>query len=555
MQGARRIIAQPRKCACYDPGDVTMNVKRTATIVVVGGALAAWLAGAATSNRALAGADRSRSRTPIDTRGAALATEIARLHERLRPTAAPRAAGAQSVHVLARAPAPRVARRRSAARRRSPRRRRRAAAAAAAEARRHRRRSRRPTARCAPRSSRRSGQLFLVKEGDDGRRARYRVAKISADVVELTDVGDDTDPSPRAQVGRRARVATARAIMSDRHHHQSDLRRRHAARPARARAELASAVVDRARRCRRSVRHRARGHARELAKAAVARGARLVIAWGGDGTINEVASALAFDDVPLGIVPAGSGTGWRASSACSRGPSGRSPTRSRAEPRPIDVGELDGRLFVNIAGVGFDAHVAARFDEPATAAAASSATRGITARALLTYVPRHYRITTGGATRRRARRPRDASPTRAQFGNGARIAPGARVDDGLLDLVVVEERSRLAHALSTCRGCSTARVERVPRLLDPADRAGDDRERPADDVSRRRRAGRRAGPRLRAARPSGRAACVACSELSAERGNYACRAGRPRPRGRPAPCGLRRPRRRARSARPLPRRR
>jgi len=51
------------------------------------------------------------------------------------------------------------------------------------------------------------------------------------------------------------------------------------------------------------------GHARELAKAAVKRGARLVLAWGGDGTINEVASALAFDEVPMGIVPAGSGNG------------------------------------------------------------------------------------------------------------------------------------------------------------------------------------------------------------------------------------------------------
>src|SRR3954471_23824415 len=51
------------------------------------------------------------------------------------------------------------------------------------------------------------------------------------------------------------------------------------------------------------------GHARQLAKAAAARGVRLVLAWGGDGTINEVASALAFQDVPLGIVPAGSGNG------------------------------------------------------------------------------------------------------------------------------------------------------------------------------------------------------------------------------------------------------
>src|SRR5690348_15010157 len=51
------------------------------------------------------------------------------------------------------------------------------------------------------------------------------------------------------------------------------------------------------------------GHGRELARAAAAGGARLVIAWGGDGTINEVASALVFGDVPIGVVPAGSGNG------------------------------------------------------------------------------------------------------------------------------------------------------------------------------------------------------------------------------------------------------
>jgi hypothetical protein len=65
-----------------------MNPKRTATIVVVGGALLAWLAGAATSNRAIEPAPVI-SIPAIDNSGVALEKEISRLHERLRPTATP----------------------------------------------------------------------------------------------------------------------------------------------------------------------------------------------------------------------------------------------------------------------------------------------------------------------------------------------------------------------------------------------------------------------------------------------------------------------------------
>src|SRR5258708_17014461 len=65
-----------------------MNLKRTATITVGGGALAAWLAGAATSSRSIAPPIVAPA-APIEARGAELANEIARLHERLRPTATP----------------------------------------------------------------------------------------------------------------------------------------------------------------------------------------------------------------------------------------------------------------------------------------------------------------------------------------------------------------------------------------------------------------------------------------------------------------------------------
>jgi YegS/Rv2252/BmrU family lipid kinase len=210
------------------------------------------------------------------------------------------------------------------------------------------------------------------------------------------------------------------------------------------------------------------GHARELATAAVTQGARLVMAWGGDGTINEVASALAFSDVALGIIPAGSGNGLARELGVDPRPAVAIADALAAEARLIDVGEIEGRLFVNIAGIGVDAFVASRF---------SLARRrgflgyvGLTASALVTYVPTDYRITAGG-TRVDARAILVTIANSAQFGNGARIAPGARVDDGLLDLVVLEERWRLVTltqlprlfngTVDRMRGCTIQRIREV----------------------------------------------------------------------------------------------
>ena len=228
---------------------------------------------------------------------------------------------------------------------------------------------------------------------------------------------------------------------------------------ARARAELASGVVDRQGNPAEVFVTAGRGHARELAKAAVRRGAALVISWGGDGTLNEVASALAFQQVPFGLVPAGSGNGFARELGVDLRPERAIAEAIRAEPRPIDLGEVDDHLFVNVAGFGFDAHVAAEFDK-------RGGRRGfagyvaITARALVTYVPQTYTITTAeGCKVSRAVLVTVANS--AQFGNGARIAPRALLDDGLLDLVVVEERARWRTVCQIPR-LFDGTVERIP---------------------------------------------------------------------------------------------
>jgi diacylglycerol kinase (ATP) len=239
---------------------------------------------------------------------------------------------------------------------------------------------------------------------------------------------------------------------------------------ARARAELAAAVADTDGERAEVFVTEARGHARELAHAAVRRGTRLVISWGGDGTLNEVASALAFRNVPLGLVPAGSGNGLARELGVNVNPGRAIADAIRAQPRTIDLGQVDDRLFVNVAGFGLDAYVAAQFDQRGNRRRGFAGYAAITARALAGYVPRCYTITTTeGCQVSRAILVTVANS--AQFGNGAQIAPRALLDDGLLDLVVVEERARWRTLLSVPRlfngtvekipGCSICRIRQA----------------------------------------------------------------------------------------------
>jgi YegS/Rv2252/BmrU family lipid kinase len=186
-----------------------------------------------------------------------------------------------------------------------------------------------------------------------------------------------------------------------------------------------------------------RGHARDLAEAAVSRGARLVFAWGGDGTVNEVASVLMRKGIPLGIVPSGSGNGLARALRIPAQPDRAIAEALNVTPRAIDAGELGGRPFFTVAGIGLDAHVATCFDQDDLGRRGLGTYARIVARELLTYRPRSYRVDRNGH-RVEVSALLIAMANSPQFGNGACIAPDARVDDGRLDVVVVEERSRIA---------------------------------------------------------------------------------------------------------------
>jgi len=176
------------------------------------------------------------------------------------------------------------------------------------------------------------------------------------------------------------------------------------------------------------------GHASDLARQALADRCDRVIAVGGDGTMNEVARVLVDTPATLGLVPCGSGDGLGRHLGIHGSLAHALTILRTGIIRSIDTGLADGRPFFTVAGLGFEAEVATRFNQ-------------LTQRGFLRY------LQTAAAVFR-AQQAQDcviehdgqreclraftlAVANSDQYGNNARIAPGARVDDGLLNLTVI----------------------------------------------------------------------------------------------------------------------
>ncbi len=181
------------------------------------------------------------------------------------------------------------------------------------------------------------------------------------------------------------------------------------------------------------------GDGAAAAARAAAEGVDLVVVWGGDGTLNETASALAGTPTTLGIVPGGSGNGLARGLLIPLDVDAALKVALRGVTCPIDVGTVCGRPFVNIAGMGFDAAIAARFN------AAGGTRRGLLpylracAAELTVHVPSIWRVRLDGVDWFAGPASMVVIANGQQYGHGARIAPAARFDDGRLDVVVVPD--------------------------------------------------------------------------------------------------------------------
>lgn len=181
-------------------------------------------------------------------------------------------------------------------------------------------------------------------------------------------------------------------------------------------------------------------HAHELARRAVDEGCGLVVAIGGDGTLNEVASALVGTDSVFGLVPCGSGNGLgRHLGIFGRG-DGAFRTLVEGRARAIDTGEVNGIPFFNAMGLGFDAEIAHRFNHLES--------RGLpayvrtTLRTFFNYRPESCLIRNGAESVRTPAFILTVANS-DQYGNNCYIAPGAQIDDGRLDLTVITRANAL----------------------------------------------------------------------------------------------------------------
>ena len=181
------------------------------------------------------------------------------------------------------------------------------------------------------------------------------------------------------------------------------------------------------------------GHAREIALNAISRGISTVVAWGGDGTMNEVGTALAFSGVALALVPSGSGNGLARELGVPFDPSAALGAALTGSERTIDAGEIGGRLFFNVAGVGLDARVAHRFAVHGLEKRGFARYMSLTMRELTAYQPDLLTVTTTASS---VCKPvlLVAIANGRQYGNGAVVAPHARLDDGRLDVITIDAR-------------------------------------------------------------------------------------------------------------------
>ena len=177
------------------------------------------------------------------------------------------------------------------------------------------------------------------------------------------------------------------------------------------------------------------GHAAEIARECVAENIDVVVAVGGDGTVNEVARSLAHSDTALGIIPCDSGNGLARHLCIPMDIRKAIGIINRCKIEPLDYGIINDMPFFCTCGMGFDAFISLKFAEAGKRGPITYVENVL--KEGLKYKPETYEVEDEtGAKKYKAFLI--ACANASQYGNNAYIAPKATMTDGLMDVIIME---------------------------------------------------------------------------------------------------------------------
>ena len=177
------------------------------------------------------------------------------------------------------------------------------------------------------------------------------------------------------------------------------------------------------------------GHAAELARQFATEGTDVVVAVGGDGTVNEVARSLVHTETALGIIPCGSGNGLARHLCLPIDMRKALQVINNCRIEAFDYGVINDLPFFCTCGMGFDAFISLKFAEAGKRGPVTYIENVL--KEGLRYRPEQYEIIDdNGSARYKAFLI--ACANASQYGNNAYIAPGATMKDGLMDVIIME---------------------------------------------------------------------------------------------------------------------
>jgi YegS/Rv2252/BmrU family lipid kinase len=177
------------------------------------------------------------------------------------------------------------------------------------------------------------------------------------------------------------------------------------------------------------------GHAAEIAAEAAGKNFDVVVAVGGDGTINEIASVVMKYNKILGIIPLGSGNGLARFLKIPMNTARALRVINGMQVTQMDTARFNDKCYFNMAGMGFDAHISSIFAGRKERGLAGYVKLGL--KEMLTYKPETYRIQVDGRDYKREAFVVSIANS-SQYGNNTYISPEASVTDGLLDVCIVK---------------------------------------------------------------------------------------------------------------------